>query len=86
MATSFDRTSTEIFPRRKLISEDLNLSYDVAQDVADDPYKCRFTAIYLADSTRFYQEFDLKVVTPYDKGLMVLSEQEGKAMLSFRSE
>ena len=70
----------------KLVSEDLNLSYDVAQDVADDPYKCRFTAIYLADSTRFYQEFDLKVVTPYDKGLMVLSEQEGKAMLSFRPE
>lgn len=70
----------------KLISEELNLSYDVAQDVADDPYKCRFTAIYLPDSTRFFQEFDLKVVTPYDKGLMILSEQAGKAMLSFRAE
>lgn len=70
----------------KRVSEELNLSYDVAQDVADDPYKCRFTTIYLPDSTRFYQEFDLRVVTPYDRGLMVLSEQEGKAMLSFRAQ
>lgn len=68
------------------ISEERRLEYDVAEDVADTPYKCRFTAIQLSDSSRYFQEFELKVVTPFEKGLMVLSEQEGKAMLSFRGE
>lgn len=70
----------------RLVSEEKDLNYDVDVDVADDPYKCRFTAIHLADSSRYYQEFQLKVITPFEEGLMVLSEQEGKAMLSFRPE
>lgn len=70
----------------KLVSQEPVLSYNVAVDVADDPYKCRFTAISLADSAQYYQYFELKVVTPYEKGLLVLSEQQGKAMLSFRSD
>lgn len=67
----------------KPVSEEPVLSYNVAVDVADNPYKCRFTAINLDDSSRYYQYFELKVVTPYEKGLLVLSEQQGKAMLSF---
>ena len=59
---------------------------DVDLNVADDAYKCRFTAIHLEDSSRYYCDFSLRVVTPYDKGLMVLSEQEGKAMLSFLAD
>ena len=70
----------------KLVSEERDLSYDVDLNVADDAYKCRFTAIHLEDSSRYYCDFSLRVVTPYDKGLMVLSEQEGKAMLSFLAD
>lgn len=70
----------------KLVSEEPALSYEVAVDVADNPYKCRFTAIYLPDSSRYYQYFELKVVTPYEQGLLVLTKQEDKAMLAFRQE
>lgn len=70
----------------KVVSEERNLSYDVALNVADEAYKCRFTAIHLEDSSRYYYDFSLRVVTPYDKGLLVLSEQNDKAMLSFHAE
>lgn len=85
-----DHTTQEVAYRweidGKIVSEEPQLSYNVAVDVADNAYKCRFTAISLADSSRYYQYFELKVVTPYEKGPLVLSEQQGKAMLSFRPE
>lgn len=68
------------------VSEELKLNYGVDVDVADESYKCRFTVISLVDSAKYYQEFNLNVVTPYKKGLMVLSEQDEKAMLSFHSD
>ena len=70
----------------RLVSQERDLAYDVDVNVSDGVYKCRMTVIHLADSSRYFQEFDLKVVTPFESGLMVLSEQEGKAMLSFRSD
>lgn len=68
----------------KVVSDQLNLKYTVSNNIADDVYKCRLGVLNKSQNSHYYCDFALQVVSPYEKGILVLSEQDGKAMLSFR--
>lgn len=70
----------------KVVSRESELKYTVSNNIADDPYKCRLGVLHKSQDSYYYRDFTLKVISPYEKGLLVLSEQDGKAMLSFRLE
>lgn len=70
----------------KTVSTEKNLHYNVDVDIADDPYKCRYVVVNTNGNVRYFQEFTLNVVTAFNRGILVLSEQEGNALLSFRPE
>ena len=70
----------------KTVSREKNLDYSVDVDIADDPYKCRYVVTNTKGNVRYFHEFTLKVVTDFNRGLLVLSEQDGNALLSFRRE
>ena len=70
----------------RVVSTERNLDYSVDVNIADDAYKCRYVVTNTSGNIRYFQEFELKVVTAYNRGLLILSEQEGESMLSFRPE
>lgn len=70
----------------RAVSTERNLDYSVDVNIADDAYKCRYVVTNTNGNVRYFQEFELKVVTAYNRGLLVLSEQDGESMLSFRPE
>lgn len=68
----------------KVISTERVLAYEVMENFRPEPYICRLIVTNKTNDSKFTKQFNLMVVTPFYKGLTILSKVENEeAMLSY---